>query len=115
LKVWTRDVLSEFVRTKLDGDRLIVVSNHERFQHRLVGADAYRAALQMHADERRRIVRMRETVEQKNVDRWAGKCISDLAKLKSPRQQGHRQYPVALPQGAVNQPKFRLARLGVAV
>ncbi|MBV9760149.1 MAG: trehalose-6-phosphate synthase [Acidobacteriaceae bacterium] len=34
MKVWTRDVLSEFVRTKLDGYRLIVVSNREPFQHR---------------------------------------------------------------------------------
>jgi trehalose 6-phosphate synthase len=38
LKVWTRDVLSEFVRTKLDGYRLIVVSNREPFQHRRAGA-----------------------------------------------------------------------------
>jgi alpha,alpha-trehalose-phosphate synthase [UDP-forming] len=34
LKVWTRDILSEFVRTKLEGYRLIVVSNREPFQHR---------------------------------------------------------------------------------
>ncbi|MBV9406353.1 MAG: trehalose-6-phosphate synthase, partial [Acidobacteriaceae bacterium] len=34
MKVWTRDVLSEFVRAKLDGRRLIVVSNREPFQHR---------------------------------------------------------------------------------
>ena len=33
LKVWTREVLSEYVRTKLDGYRLIVVSNREPFQH----------------------------------------------------------------------------------
>jgi trehalose-6-phosphate synthase len=34
LKVWTRDILSEFVRTKLEGYRLIVVSNREPYQHR---------------------------------------------------------------------------------
>lgn len=34
MRVWTRDILSEFVRTKLDGYRLIVVSNREPFQHR---------------------------------------------------------------------------------
>ena len=34
LKVWTRDVLSELVRTKLDRYRFIVVSNREPFQHR---------------------------------------------------------------------------------
>jgi alpha,alpha-trehalose-phosphate synthase [UDP-forming] len=37
LKVWTRDVLSEFARTKLAGYRLIVVSNREPFQHRRAG------------------------------------------------------------------------------
>lgn len=37
LKVWTRDVLSEFVRTKLNGYRFIVVSNREPFQHTRVG------------------------------------------------------------------------------
>ncbi len=36
LKVWTHDVLSEFVRTKLEGYRFIVVSNREPFQHRRV-------------------------------------------------------------------------------
>ncbi|HSU30883.1 MAG TPA: trehalose-6-phosphate synthase [Bryobacteraceae bacterium] len=35
LKVWTREILQEFVRTKLDGYRLIVVSNREPYQHRL--------------------------------------------------------------------------------
>ncbi len=142
MKVWTRDVLSELVRTKLDAYRLIAVSKREPFQHWRVRNQieraqpasgmasaldpvlracgglwiAHRAALQMqmHADERRRMVRLREMVEQNNVYRWADKCISELAKLKSP-QHGHRQYPVALPQRAVNQPKFRLAPLGVAV
>ena len=34
MRVWTRDILNEFVRTKLEGYRLIVVSNREPFQHR---------------------------------------------------------------------------------
>ena len=34
MKVWTCGVLNEFVRTKLDGYRFIVVSNREPFQHR---------------------------------------------------------------------------------
>lgn len=38
MKVWTREVLSEFVQTKLDGYRFIVVSNREPFQHRRVDA-----------------------------------------------------------------------------
>jgi trehalose 6-phosphate synthase len=36
LKVWTREVLTEFLRTKLDGYRFLVVSNREPFQHRHV-------------------------------------------------------------------------------
>jgi len=36
LKVWTRGVLNEFVRTQLDGYKLIVVSNREPFQHKHV-------------------------------------------------------------------------------
>jgi alpha,alpha-trehalose-phosphate synthase [UDP-forming] len=36
LKVWTRQVLSDFVRSRLAGYRLIVVSNREPFQHRRV-------------------------------------------------------------------------------
>jgi alpha,alpha-trehalose-phosphate synthase [UDP-forming] len=38
LDLWTRESLSEFVRTKLDGYRLIVVSNREPFQHDRVRA-----------------------------------------------------------------------------
>lgn len=37
MKAWTREVLSQFVRSKLDGYRLIVVSNREPFQHRRKG------------------------------------------------------------------------------
>ncbi len=38
LKAWTREDLSEYVATKLDGYRFIVVSNREPFQHRRVGS-----------------------------------------------------------------------------
>ena len=37
LKAWSREVLSDFVRRKLDGYRFIVVSNREPFQHRETG------------------------------------------------------------------------------
>jgi trehalose 6-phosphate synthase len=48
-------------------------------------ANAYREALQMHPDERRRRMRkMREGVEHNNVYRWAGKFLSDLAKIEFP-------------------------------
>ena len=36
MKLWTRDTLLELVRTKLDGYRVIVVSNREPFQHRFI-------------------------------------------------------------------------------
>lgn len=38
MKVWTRDILSEFVRTKIEGYRLIVISNREPYQHRRTAA-----------------------------------------------------------------------------
>lgn len=34
LKVWTREILQEFVRAELNGRRFIVVSNREPYQHR---------------------------------------------------------------------------------
>jgi trehalose 6-phosphate synthase len=40
MKVWTRDVLREFVHNKLDGYRFIVVSNREPFEHKRVGRRA---------------------------------------------------------------------------
>ena len=36
MKVWTREVLTKFLQTKLDGYRFLVVSNREPFQHRRV-------------------------------------------------------------------------------
>lgn len=36
LKVWTRDVLQEFVRSRMDGYRFIVISNREPFSHQYV-------------------------------------------------------------------------------
>ncbi len=49
------------------------------------GAEAYRTALQMPPDERRRrMQRMRETVEQNNVYRWAGKFLSRIGQGRIP-------------------------------
>lgn len=36
MNIWTRESLGEFVRTKLEGYRLIVVSNREPFQHQRI-------------------------------------------------------------------------------
>jgi alpha,alpha-trehalose-phosphate synthase [UDP-forming] len=120
-------VAKEFAASRVDEDGVLILSKFtgaaRELKEALIinpfsveeGADAYRAALQMHADERRRrMVRMRETVEHNNVYRWAGKFISELAKLKSP-QQHYRDFPVALPAAALPTARFRPTRLGVAV
>ena len=116
-------VAKEFAASRVDEDGVLILSKFTGAAHELKeailinpfsveeGAEAYRAALQMHADERRRrMVRMREAVEHNNVYRWAGKFVSELAKLKSPPQHSYRQYPLPVPQT-----KFRPTRLGVAV
>ena len=74
------------------------------------GAEALRAALQMHPEERRRrMLRMREAVEQNNVYRWTGKFISELVKLKSTRQQNQRSYQVPAPAVTVSRHRFGVA------
>lgn len=115
-------VAKEFAASRIDEDGVLILSKFTGAARELKdallinpfsieeGAEAYRAAIQMHADERRRrMVRMREAVEHNNVYRWAGKFISELAKLQFP-QRATREYPVHVPQ-----PIFRRTRLGVAV
>ena len=46
-------------------------------------SDAIRTAREMDADERRsRMQRMRRTVKENNVYRWAGSLISELAEIR---------------------------------
>lgn len=114
-------VAKEFVASRVDEDGVLILSKFTGAARELKealqinpfsieeGAEAYRAALQMHPDERRRrIERMRETVEQNNVYRWAGKFLSELAKLEFP-ESIDQDFSIASPAA------FHSASLGVAV
>ncbi|HEX4232202.1 MAG TPA: trehalose-6-phosphate synthase [Bryobacteraceae bacterium] len=90
-------VAKEFVASCVDEDGVLVLSKFAGAARELKqalqinpfaieeGAAAYRAALQMNPDERRRRMRkMRDSVEQNNVYRWAGKLLSELCKIEFP-------------------------------
>jgi alpha,alpha-trehalose-phosphate synthase [UDP-forming] len=92
-------VAKEFAASRVDEDGVLVLSKfagaaYEMKDALLVNpfsieecANAYREALQMQPDERRRRMRkMREGVEHNNVYRWAGKFLSDLAKIEFPER-----------------------------
>jgi alpha,alpha-trehalose-phosphate synthase [UDP-forming] len=106
-------VAKEFAASRVDEDGVLVLSKFAGAAHELKealqinpfsieeGAEAYREALQMHPDERRRRMRrMREVVEQNNIYRWAGKFLGQLAKIGLPevRERSHfvRPLPKAL-------------------
>jgi len=112
-------VAKEFVASRVDEDGVLILSQFagaaREFKDALQinpfsieeGADAYRAALQMHPDERRRRMRkMREAAEQNNVYRWAGKFLSELGKI---------EFPESFDDGAALELEFRGVELGVAV
>jgi trehalose 6-phosphate synthase len=114
-------VAKEFVGSCIDEDGVLVLSQFAGAARELKdalqinpfsveeGADAYRAALQMHPEERRRRMRkMRESVEENNVYRWAGKFLSELAKV---------EFPEYVPAAHDESPSFagRALSLGVAV
>jgi alpha,alpha-trehalose-phosphate synthase [UDP-forming] len=114
-------VAKEFVASRVDEDGVLILSKFTGAARELKdalqinpfsveeGAEAYRAALEMHPDERRRrMQRMRETVEQNNVYRWAGKFLSQLAKVQFP-EVSEQEYEIASSQTAFS------ASLGVAV
>jgi alpha,alpha-trehalose-phosphate synthase [UDP-forming] len=90
-------VAKEFVASRIDEDGVLVLSKFAGAAHELKdalqinpfsieeGAEALDVALQMHVDERRRRMRrMRESVEQNNVYRWAGKILAQMASLEFP-------------------------------
>ena len=109
-------VAKEFVASRVDEDGVLILSQFAGAAQELKdalqinpfsieeGSDACRAALQMHPEERKRRMRkMREAVEHNNVYRWAGKFLSELAKI---------EFPECLDEGFSS---FRPANLGVAV
>lgn len=90
-------VSKEFAASRVDEDGVLVLSKFAGAAYELKDAlqvnpfsieecaSAYREALQMQPEERRRRMRkMREIVEHNNVYRWAGKFLSDLAKIEFP-------------------------------
>ncbi len=102
-------VAKEFVASRVDEDGILILSQFTGAASELKealqinpfsvqeGADAYREALQMHPDERsRRMRKMRETVEQNNIYRWAGKFLSHLAKIEFPECVDESYSPVTL-------------------
>lgn len=115
-------VAKEFVASRVDEDGVLVLSKFTGAARELKDAllinpfsieecaEAYRIALQMYPEERsRRMRKMREVVEQNNVYRWAGKFLSELAKIEFPETAD--QYPeFTSPGSRVNE-----AALGVAV
>ncbi len=114
-------VAKEFAASRVDEDGVLVLSKFTGAARELKdalqinpfsieeGADALHTALQMDPQERgRRMRRMRETVQQNNVYRWAGKLLSQLAKIDLP-ENADQEPEFASPRAA-----FRSA-LGVAV
>ncbi len=113
-------VAKEFVASRVDEDGVLVLSKFTGAGRELKdallinpfsveeGADAYLTALLMLPEERRRrMQKMREVVEQNNIYRWAGKYISELAKI---------EFPESVDQDSrVTDLKVRAAALGVAV
>ncbi len=115
-------VAKEFAASRVDEDGVLILSKFTGAARELKeallinpfaieeGAEACREALQMHPDERRRrMQRMRETVEQNNVYRWAGKFLSELTRIETP-EGTEPGYAVPGTRGI-----FRTRDLGVAV
>jgi trehalose 6-phosphate synthase len=115
-------VAKEYVASRVDGDGALILSKFAGAAWQLRdaiqinpcsiddGAEAFQAALQMRAEERKRRMRkMRESVEQNNVYRWAGKLLSRLASFEFPGQteQEYREF--------VSPRARRAAEFGVAV
>ena len=106
-------VAKEFVASRVDEDGVLILSKFAGAAYELKDAmlvnpfsieecaDAYRTALQMQPDDRRRRMRkMREAVEHNNVYRWAGKFLSDLAKIEFP-DRADQEYPEEPPAPAL--------------
>ncbi|MBV9302458.1 MAG: trehalose-6-phosphate synthase [Acidobacteriaceae bacterium] len=112
-------VAKEFAASRADEDGVLVLSKFTGAAHELKEAlqvnpfsveecaNAYRDALTMQPDERKRRMRkMRESVEDNNVYRWAGKLLSELARVETKEKQ--------VPVSAL-ETEFQPAALGVAV
>jgi trehalose 6-phosphate synthase len=87
-------VAKEFVSVRDDGDGVLVLSRFTGASRELSDAllvnpydvdemaSAIRLAIEMPAGERRsRMARMRQTVREHNIYRWAGRLLGELARL----------------------------------
>lgn len=87
-------VSKEYVASRASGDGVLILSRFTGAARELETAllinpydtesfaDTIRAAVTMPADEqRRRMARMREIVAENNVFKWAGKVVSEIARL----------------------------------
>ncbi len=94
-------VAKEFVSAREDGDGVLILSRftgaaRELREALLVNpydvdetAEAIRAAVEMPAGERRsRMSRLRTTILEHNIYRWAGLLLGDLAELPGPGEAG---------------------------
>ena len=107
-------VAKEFVASRVDEDGVLILSGFAGAARELTdalvinpfslheGIAAIKHALRMPQDERRRrMAKMRETVENNNIYRWAGKFLSALLKFDFPEsscyEPGHDGSSRALP------------------
>jgi trehalose 6-phosphate synthase len=87
-------VAKEFVSVRDDEDGALILSRFAGASHELRDAlivnpydlagmaESIRAALEMPAEERRaRMIRMRHSVIDHNIYRWAGLLLSELARI----------------------------------
>jgi trehalose 6-phosphate synthase len=87
-------VAKEFVSVREDGDGVLILSRFTGAARELRDAllvnpydvdemaTAIRSAIEMPAGERRsRMARMRQTVREHNIYRWAGQLLGELARL----------------------------------
>jgi len=87
-------VAKEFASVRDDEDGVLILSRFAGASHELRDAlivnpydlagmaEAIRAALEMSPDERRlRMIRMRHSVVEHNIYRWAGLLLSELARI----------------------------------
>jgi trehalose 6-phosphate synthase len=111
-------VAKEFVASRSDEDGVLILSKFTGAARELKeaiqinpfsieeGAEAYHLALRMNIDERKRRMRkMRETVEENNVYRWAGKYLTELVNIEFP---DHASEEIA---EAIAPPKARSAAI----
>jgi alpha,alpha-trehalose-phosphate synthase [UDP-forming] len=104
-------VAKEFVASRTDEDGVLILSKFTGAARELKdaiqinpfsieeGAEAYDLALRMNGDERKRRMRkMRESVEENNVYRWAGKYLTELANIEFPDHADETVETISPPQ-----------------